>query len=112
MKSYSIALIPGDGIGRDVTAAAWTVLETVARPAGFALTGTELPWSCKFYKETGRMMPEDAIETLRGFDAILSAPSAGRRRCRIPFRCIGLLLPIRRRSCITPTSGRIACCRA
>ena len=31
MKPYSIALIPGDGIGRDVTAAAWTVLETAAR---------------------------------------------------------------------------------
>ncbi|TIW51810.1 MAG: tartrate dehydrogenase, partial [Mesorhizobium sp.] len=69
MKSYSIALIPGDGIGRDVTAAAWTVLETAAKQDGVALTGTEFPWSCRFYKETGRMMPEDGIETLRGFDA-------------------------------------------
>ncbi|TJX09591.1 MAG: tartrate dehydrogenase, partial [Mesorhizobium sp.] len=57
MKSYSIALIPGDGIGRDVTAAAWTVLETAAKQDGVALTGTEFPWSCRFYKETGRMMP-------------------------------------------------------
>lgn len=71
MKSYSIALIPGDGIGRDVIAAAWSVLGTIAKQAGFALTATEFPWSCKFYKETGRMIPENGIETLRGFDAIL-----------------------------------------
>lgn len=49
MKSYSIALIPGDGIGPDVTAAAWSVLQTAAKHAGFALAGTEFPWSCKFY---------------------------------------------------------------
>ena len=55
MKSYSIALIPGDGIGRDVIAAAWTVLETAAKNFGFALACTEFPWSCRFFKETGRM---------------------------------------------------------
>ena len=96
MKSYSIALIPGDGIGRNVTAAAWTVLETVSRQSGFALTGTEFPWSCKFYKETGRMMPQDGIETLRGFDAILLGAVGWPAEVPDSVSLHGLLLPIRK----------------
>ena len=96
MKSYSIALIPGDGIGRDATAAALTVLETVAGNFGFALVGTEFPWSCKFYKETGRMMPEDGIETLRGFDAILLGAVGWPAEVPDSVSLHGLLLPIRK----------------
>ncbi|CDX33777.1 putative tartrate dehydrogenase [Mesorhizobium sp. ORS 3359] len=96
MKSYSIALIPGDGIGRDVIAAAWTVLETAAKHAGFALAGTEFPWSCKFYKETGRMMPEDAIGILRGFDAILLGAVGWPAEVPDSVSLHGLLLPIRK----------------
>ncbi|TPK86344.1 tartrate dehydrogenase [Mesorhizobium sp. B2-4-17] len=96
MKSYSIALIPGDGIGSDVTAAAWTVLETVATRSGFALGATEFPWSCKFYKETGRMMPGDGIETLRGFDAILLGAVGWPAEVPDSVSLHGLLLPIRK----------------
>jgi len=96
MKSYSIALIPGDGIGRDVTAAAWTVLQTVAGDTGFALTGTEFPWSCKFFKDTGRMMPENGIETLRGFDAILLGAVGWPAEVPDSVSLHGLLLPIRK----------------
>ncbi|MEI9410659.1 tartrate dehydrogenase [Mesorhizobium salmacidum] len=96
MKSYSIALIPGDGIGRDVTGAAWSVLETAARYSGFALAGTEFPWSCKFYKETGRMMPDDGIETLRGFDAILLGAVGWPAEVPDSVSLHGLLLPIRK----------------
>ena len=96
MKSYSIALIPGDGIGRDVTAAAWSVLETATKHAGFALTKTEFPWSCKFYKETGRMMPQDGIETLRGFDAILLGAVGWPAEVPDSVSLHGLLLPIRK----------------
>ena len=96
MKSYSIALIPGDGIGRHVTAAAWTVLETAARHSGFVLTGTEFPWSCNFFKETGRMMPEDGIETLRGFDAILLGAVGWPAEVPDSVSLHGLLLPIRK----------------
>ncbi|MEI9424931.1 tartrate dehydrogenase [Mesorhizobium sp. Cs1299R1N1] len=96
MKSYSIALIPGDGIGRDVTAAAWSVLDTAAKYGGFTLTGTEFPWSCKFYKETGRMMPEDGIETLRGFDAILLGAVGWPVEVPDSVSLHGLLLPIRK----------------
>ncbi len=96
MKSYSIALIPGDGIGRDVTAASWSVLEAVAGRCGFALTGTEFPWSCRFYKETGRMMPEDGIDTLRGFDAILLGAVGWPAEVPDSVSLHGLLLPIRK----------------
>ncbi|TPL85194.1 tartrate dehydrogenase [Mesorhizobium sp. B2-3-13] len=96
MKSYSIALIPGDGIGPDVTAAAWSVLQTAAKHAGFALAGTEFPWSCKFYRDTGRMMPEDGIQTVRGFDAILLGAVGWPAQVPDSVSLHGLLLPIRK----------------
>jgi len=96
MKSYSIALIPGDGIGRDVTEAAWTVLRAAAGGAGIELKGTEFPWSCRFYKETGRMMPEDGIQTLRGFDAILLGAVGWPAEVPDSVSLHGLLLPIRK----------------
>lgn len=96
MKSYSIALIPGDGIGQDVTDAAWQVLSTVARHSGFSLTGTPFPWSCAFYKETGAMMPTDGIEILRRFDAILLGAVGWPAEVPDSVSLHGLLLPIRK----------------
>ena len=96
MKTHQIALIPGDGIGRDVTDAAWAVLQTVAKTSGFALEGTEFPWSCAFYKETGRMMPEDGIATLSAFDAILLGAVGWPAEVPDSVSLHGLLLPIRK----------------
>ena len=70
MATLNIAVIPGDGIGTEVTPAALHVLEAVARPAGLQLVTTEHPWGCDYYRETGRMMAVDALERLRGSDAI------------------------------------------
>jgi tartrate dehydrogenase/decarboxylase/D-malate dehydrogenase len=96
MNSYSIALIPGDGIGRDVISSAWSVLQAVADTSGFALKSTEFPWSCAFYKETGAMMPADGIETLRGFDAILLGAVGWPAEVPDSVSLHGLLLPIRK----------------
>jgi tartrate dehydrogenase/decarboxylase/D-malate dehydrogenase len=96
MKAYSIALIPGDGIGRAVTDAAWSVLQATAKGSGFTLNGTEFPWSCKYYKETGRMMPENGIETLRPFDAILLGAVGWPAEVPDSVSLHGLLLPIRK----------------
>ena len=96
MKTYSIALIPGDGIGKDVTDAAWSVLQVAAKAGGFALNSTEFPWSCQFYKQTGRMMPEDGIETLRSFDAILLGAVGWPAEVPDSVSLHGLLLPIRK----------------
>ena len=71
MKKYSIALIPGDGIGVAVADAAWKVLEAASKKWKFELQATEFPWSCAYYKDTGAMMPEDGIAILSGHDAIL-----------------------------------------
>ena len=83
MKAYTIAHIPGDGIGKDVTEAGWEVLQAAARRGGFALEDTRFPWSCAYYLETGAMMPPDGIEILRSSMRSFSALSAGRRRCRL-----------------------------
>ncbi|RUM19337.1 tartrate dehydrogenase [Rhizobium vallis] len=96
MTTYRIALIPGDGIGPDVTAAAWSVLEKVADKTGFTLEGEEFPWSCAFYKETGTMMPADGIETLCGFDAILLGAVGWPAEVPDSVSLHGLLLPIRK----------------
>ena len=96
MKSYEIALIPGDGIGVDVTEAAWSVLTNAAAGAGFALEGTTFPWSCAFYEETGAMMPADGIATLRKFDAILLGAVGWPARVPDSVSLHGLLLPIRK----------------
>ncbi|MFS8525061.1 MAG: tartrate dehydrogenase [Limnochordales bacterium] len=70
MRRHSIAVIPGDGIGKEVTPAAMMVLERAARRHGFVLDAETYPWNCDYYVETGRMMPKDGLEKLRRHDAI------------------------------------------
>jgi len=71
MNIYKIAVIPGDGIGKEVIAEGVKVLEAVAKADGnFEFEFTYFPWGCEYYKETGRMMSEDGIEQLSKFDAI------------------------------------------
>jgi tartrate dehydrogenase/decarboxylase/D-malate dehydrogenase len=96
MKSYSIALIPGDGIGTDVINAAWQVLEAVAKRRNFVLSAKNFPWSCAYYKETGTMMPANGIETLREYDAILLGAVGWPAEVPDSVSLHGLLLPIRK----------------
>src|SRR5579872_992436 len=72
MKTYQIALYPGDGIGREVTEQAVRVLEAVQTWCGaVALRMTALPWGADYWAETGHVVPDDFLATLRPFDAIL-----------------------------------------
>jgi 3-isopropylmalate dehydrogenase len=64
--AHRIAVIPGDGIGPEVTAEAVRVLDAVG-----GCTFEHLPWSAAHYLETGVTIPPDGYDTLRGFDAIL-----------------------------------------
>ncbi|MFT4002439.1 MAG: tartrate dehydrogenase [Rhizobium sp.] len=96
MTIHRIALIPGDGIGKDMVSAAWSVLQKAADTHGFSLEGTNFPWSCAFYKETGAMMPADGIETLRSFDAILLGAVGWPADVADSISLHGLLLPIRK----------------
>lgn len=96
MKTYKIAVIPGDGIGHEVLPAGVEVLKICAVRGGFACEFTDLPWGCDYYLRHGRMMDADAIERLLGFDAIylgaIGAPT-------VPDHISAqeLLLPIRQR---------------
>ena len=69
-KRHRIAVIPGDGIGKEVMPEGLRVLETVGRAHGIEFQWDELPWSCDYYVKHGRMMPEDWFERLRHHDAI------------------------------------------
>jgi tartrate dehydrogenase/decarboxylase / D-malate dehydrogenase len=95
MKTYRIAVIPGDGIGREVMPAAVSVLEAAASRGGFGVEWQEFSWGSEHYFERGRMMPEDALETLRPFDAIFFG-AVGDPRIQDNVTLNGLLLPIRR----------------
>tara|TARA_R110000751_G_scaffold82841_1_gene166571 strand:- start:1699 stop:2745 length:1047 start_codon:yes stop_codon:yes gene_type:complete len=96
MKNYALALIPGDGIGVDVTDAAMKVMQPAAARFGFGLTLETFPWSCNYYHETGAMMPEDGIETLRGFDAVFLGAVGWPETVPDSVSLHGLLLPIRK----------------
>jgi tartrate dehydrogenase/decarboxylase/D-malate dehydrogenase len=96
MTPYKIALIPGDGIGVDVTDATMQVLDAAAAKFGFALEPTTFPWSCKYYLEHGAMMPADGIETLKGFDAIYLGAVGWPATVPDAVSLHGLLLPIRK----------------
>ena len=70
MPPFTIAVIAGDGIGREVIPAGLCAIEAAVRRTDVALTFSEFPWGCDFYKKHGRMMDEDGFERLATFDAI------------------------------------------
>ncbi len=95
MSRYRIAVIPGDGIGHEVMPEGIRVVEAAARRFGLDFSWTTLDWSCRRFRETGRMMPEDGIETLSGFDAIFLG-AVGDPAVADHVSLWGLLIPIRR----------------
>jgi 3-isopropylmalate dehydrogenase len=71
VKEYKIALIPGDGIGPEVTDEALKVLRAAGQKYGFGLKTTHYPWSGNHYLETGVLMPDSALEEYRQHDAVM-----------------------------------------
>jgi len=95
MTTYRIAVIPGDGIGREVVPEGIRVLEAAGRRFDIELEWSELDWSCERYHRTGAMMPDDGIEALKGFDAIFLG-AVGYPGVPDHVSLWGLLIPIRR----------------
>ncbi len=95
MAAQRIAVIPGDGIGVEVTAAARAVLDAVATHHRLDLAYEEFDWSCRRYGEERTMMPPDGIEVLRAYDAILLG-AVGWPGVPDHVSLWGLLIPIRR----------------
>lgn len=94
-KTYSIACIPGDGIGKEVLPEGIRVLDRAADMFNFELNWTEYPWSCEYYAKTGKMMPDDGLDQLRPHDAIFLG-AVGFPGVPDHVSLWGLLLPIRR----------------
>ena len=93
--THDIALIPGDGIGKEVVAEARRVLEQAGEIWGFDFEWTEYEWGCEYYAETGLMMPEDGLERLRQHDSIFLG-AVGYPGVPDHVSLWGLLIPIRR----------------
>src|SRR5919198_4342321 len=69
-NDHKIAVIAGDGIGKEVIPAGMAVLGAAAKGRSIGLTFTELPWGCEFYVKHHRMLDEDGFDRLAAFDAI------------------------------------------
>ena len=70
MATHRIAVMPGDGIGKEVVPEGLRVLEKVAGRFDIGLEWRHFDWSCDYYVKHGRMMPEDWFDTLKPFEAI------------------------------------------
>jgi len=95
ISKLNIAVIPGDGIGREVLPEGMRVLEAAGKKNDIDFNWQEFDWSCETYLKTGRMMPEDGIDQLSAFDAIYLG-AAGFPTVPDHVSLWGLLIPIRR----------------
>ena len=95
MQTYRIAVIPGDGIGKEVVPEGLRVLEAAGRKFGIRFRWDTFPWSCEYYRETGRMMPDDGLAQIRNHDAIFLG-AVGYPGVPDHVSLWGLLIPIRR----------------
>jgi tartrate dehydrogenase/decarboxylase / D-malate dehydrogenase len=70
MSSYRVAMVPGDGVGKEVASEANKILKVVADKHGFGVTTVDFDWGCDYYLKHGMMMPDNALKILQEFDAI------------------------------------------
>jgi len=69
-KEYKVAVIPGDGVGIEVTKEAVRIGKEAVKRIGISINCKWFDWGCDFYLKYGYMMPDNALEILSGFDAI------------------------------------------
>ena len=118
-RTYRLAVIPGDGIGKETTPEGLRVLDAAATRFGFNLKLDHYDWSCETYKTTGAMMPPDGLDMVREADSIFLG-AVGWPGVPDHISLWGLLIPFRRqfdqyvnlRPCrlmpgaVTPLAGR------
>ncbi len=95
MKRFKLAVVPGDGIGKEVVPEGIRVLEAVGAQFGIGFDYQNFDWNCETFKTTGRMMPEDGLDRLRDHDAIFLG-AVGFPGVPDHVSLWGLLIPIRR----------------
>ncbi len=94
-RTYKIAAVPGDGIGKETVPEGLRVLEAAATRFGFKLETTHYDWSCERYLKEGAMMPADGLDQLRAHDAVFLG-AVGWPNVPDHISLWGLLIPIRR----------------
>ena len=67
---HRIAVIMGDGIGKEVVPEGMRALDVAAERFGFKLEWTPFPWSCEYYSSTGEMMPKNGLDILKEYESI------------------------------------------
>ena len=92
---HRIAVIPGDGIGKEIVPEGIRVIDSVGTKFGVSFDWHYFPWSCEYYKKEGRMMPPDGLQTLSEYDAIYLG-AVGSPDVMDHVSLWGLLIPIRR----------------
>ncbi|HEX7329238.1 MAG TPA: tartrate dehydrogenase [Casimicrobiaceae bacterium] len=97
MAAHRIAVIPGDGIGKETVPEGLRVLEAAAARFGVALEFAHFDWNCDRYLRTGSMMPDDWYETLSGFEAIFYGAVGWPAKVPDHVSLWGSLIPFRRR---------------
>src|SRR5579859_1566874 len=95
MQEYRIAVIEGDGIGHEVVPEGLRAIEAATRGRDVHFSWQHFNWSCDVYLNSGRMMPSDGLDQLRGFDAIFLG-AVGHPDVPDHISLWGLLIPIRR----------------
>ena len=95
MKQHRIAVIPGDGIGKEVVPEGIRVVNAACSRADIRLQWDFFDWGCDYYRKNGRMMPAGAMDQLAGYDAIFLG-AVGYPGVPDHISLWGLLLPIRR----------------
>ena len=94
-RTHRIAVVPGDGIGKETVPEALKVLDVASRKFGFGLELAHYDWSCETYKATGSMMPKNGMDLLAQSDSILLG-AVGYPGVPDHISLWGLLIPIRR----------------
>jgi tartrate dehydrogenase/decarboxylase / D-malate dehydrogenase len=95
MAGFRIAVIEGDGIGKEVVPAARQVLDAAGKRHGFDLAWEDFDWGCDLYERSGRMMPADGLARIAGHDAIFLG-AVGWPSVPDHVSLWNLLIPIRR----------------
>lgn len=93
---HRIAVISGDGVGKEIVPEGIRVVDAAAQRFGFRLEWETFPWGCEYLASHGCMMPSDGLDVLEQFEAIFFG-AVGSPRVPDHVSLWGLLIPIRRR---------------
>jgi len=97
LNTYHLAVIPGDGIGKEVVPEAIRVLNTIAEiHGGISFQYDYFPWSCDYYLQHGEMMPENGLNQMKDHDAIFLGAVGNPKKVPDHISLWGLLIKIRR----------------